>query len=78
MDLPALPPFSFFVAAILLAIIPSPGIAYVVARTVSGGKAEGIASILGAAVGGLVHVLAGALGLSLLIAKSAIAFAAVK
>ncbi|TIC79599.1 LysE family translocator [Crenobacter intestini] len=73
-----MPPLSFFVAAFLLAIIPGPGIAYVVARTASGGKAEGVASTLGTAVGGLVHVLAGALGLSLLIAQSAAAFAVVK
>ena len=46
-----LPSASFLVAAVLLAVIPGPGIAYVVARTVSGGKSEGIASSMGAAVG---------------------------
>jgi threonine/homoserine/homoserine lactone efflux protein len=71
-------PLTFLLAATLLAIIPGPGIAYVVARTVAGGRAEGIASSLGAAVGGMVHVLAAALGLSLLIAESAIAYSIVK
>lgn len=73
-----LPSASFLVAALLLAVIPGPGLAYVVARTVSGGKAEGIASSMGAAVGGTVHVFAAALGLSMLIAQSALAYAVVK
>ena len=68
----------FFAAAFLLAITPGPGIAYVVARTVAGGRAEGLASCFGTALGGLVHVLAAAFGLSLLVAESAVAFALVK
>lgn len=73
-----LPSITFLFAATLLAITPGPGIAYVVARTVAGGKAEGIASTLGTAGGGMVHVLAAALGLSLLIAQSALAYSIVK
>ena len=69
---------AFFAAALLLAVTPGPGIAYVVARTVAGGRAEGLASCLGTGLGGMVHVLAAALGLSLLIAESATAFALVK
>lgn len=61
-------------AAVVLAITPGPGIAYVIARTVSGGRTEGLASCLGTGLGGLVHVLASALGLSLIIAESAMAF----
>ncbi len=49
---------AFFFAALMLAITPGPGIAYVVARTTAGGRSEGLASCLGTAVGGLVHVLA--------------------
>jgi len=69
---------AFAFAAVVLAITPGPGIAYVVARTVAGGRAEGLASCLGTGLGGLVHVLAAALGLSLLVAESALAFAVVK
>jgi threonine/homoserine/homoserine lactone efflux protein len=69
---------TFLLAAAVLAITPGPGIAYVVARTVAGGRKEGIASCLGTAAGGLVHVLAAALGLSLIIARSAAAFSTVK
>lgn len=69
---------SFFIAAVLLAITPGPGIAYVVARTVAGGRSEGLASCLGTGLGGLVHVLAAAVGISLLIAQSALAFNLIK
>ena len=69
---------TFLVAALILAITPGPGIAYVVARTVAGGRAEGLASCFGTAVGGMLHVLAAATGLSLLVAQSAMAFTIVK
>ena len=69
---------TFLVAAVALAITPGPGIAYVVARTVAGGRSEGLASCLGTGVGGMLHVLAAALGLSLIIAQSAVAFSLVK
>lgn len=65
---------AFAVAAVILAITPGPGIAYVVARTVAGGRAEGLASCFGTGIGGMLHVLAAALGLSLIVAQSAVAF----
>lgn len=68
----------FFIAAIALAITPGPGIAYVVARTAAGGRQEGLSSCLGTGLGGLVHVFAAALGLSLVIAESAVAFNVLK
>ncbi len=69
---------AFLIAAIVLAITPGPGIAYVVARTVAGGRAEGLASCLGTGIGGMLHVGAAALGLSLIVAQSALAFSLVK
>jgi threonine/homoserine/homoserine lactone efflux protein len=45
---------------------------------VAGGRAEGLASCLGTGLGGLVHVLAAALGLSALMAQSALAFSVLK
>ena len=68
----------FLLAALVLAITPGPGIAYVVARTVAGGRTEGLASCLGTGLGGLLHVMAAALGLSILVAQSAAAFTVVK
>ena len=69
---------AFLVAATILAITPGPGIAYVVARTVAGGRAQGLASCIGTGIGGMLHVLAAAVGLSLLVAQSALAFSLVK
>src|SRR5262252_1135369 len=68
----------FLTAAVLLAIAPGPGMLYVLARSLAGGKREGVLSALGTFFGGMVHVLAAALGISIILAKSAIAFAAVK
>lgn len=65
---------AFLLAAIVLAVTPGPGIAYVIARTAAGGRAEGLASCAGTGLGGLVHVVAAAFGVSVLIAESAIAF----
>jgi threonine/homoserine/homoserine lactone efflux protein len=68
----------FFVAALVLAITPGPGIFYVLARTLAGGRREGAFSSFGTFVGGLFHVLAAALGVSALLAASAVAFHTVK
>lgn len=69
---------AFAIAAVVLAITPGPAIAYVVARTVAGGRAEGLASCFGTGIGGMLHVLAAALGLSLIVSQSAVAFSLVK
>jgi threonine/homoserine/homoserine lactone efflux protein len=68
----------FFAAAVLLAITPGPGIFYVAARTLSGGRGEGIASSLGTGLGGMVHVVAGALGVSAIVLASAELFTVLK
>jgi threonine/homoserine/homoserine lactone efflux protein len=68
----------FLTAAVLLAIAPGPGMLYVLARSLAGGKREGILSALGTFLGGMGHVLAAALGVSIILAKSAVAFATVK
>jgi threonine/homoserine/homoserine lactone efflux protein len=70
--------FLFLTAALLLAIAPGPGMLYVLARSLAGGKREGALSALGTFLGGMVHVFAAALGISVILAKSAAAFAAVK
>jgi len=70
--------FLFLTAAVLLAIAPGPGMLYVLARSLAGGKREGVLSALGTFLGGMVHVFAAALGISIILAKSALAFAAVK
>src|SRR5260370_16396778 len=64
----------FLGAAVVLAITPGPGIFYVLARTLAGGRREGINSALGTFFGGLFHVFAAALGVSAILAASAVAF----
>src|ERR1700757_1964062 len=68
----------FLTAAVLLAIAPGPGMLYVLARSLAGGKREGVLSALGTFLGGMVHVFAAALGVSIILANSAAAFATVK
>lgn len=68
----------FLTAAVLLAVAPGPGILYVLARSLAGGKREGVLSAFGTFLGGMVHVFAAALGVSIILAKSAVAFATVK
>ena len=51
---------------------------YVLSRSLAGGKREGTLSALGTFLGGMVHVLAAAAGVSVILAKSALAFEAVK
>jgi len=70
--------FLFLAAALVLAVTPGPGIFYVLARTLAGGKRDGVLSSLGTFLGGLVHVVGAALGLSAVLAESATAFMVVK
>ena len=50
----------FLAAAVVIAVTPGPGVFYVAARTLAGGRDEGLASSFGTALGGLLHVIAGA------------------
>src|SRR5919205_1078517 len=68
----------YVAAAFMLAVTPGPGILYVAARTLAGGRAEGVASSLGPGLGGMVHVLAGSLGVSAIVLASAELFTALK
>ena len=68
----------FLTAAVLLAIAPGPGMLYVLARSLAGGRREGVLSAFGTFLGGMVHVFAAALGVSIILARSAMAFATVK
>jgi threonine/homoserine/homoserine lactone efflux protein len=68
----------FLAAALIIAAVPGPGIFYVAARTLSGGRRAGFASTAGTAIGGLVHVIAGGIGVSAIILASAQLFAALK
>ncbi|MBR9899014.1 MAG: LysE family translocator [Rhodospirillales bacterium] len=68
----------FLIAALLLNISPGPDMAYIVGQTAVYGRKIGLFSSFGVVSGAFVHVLAATLGLSAILATSALAFAIVK
>src|SRR5215813_2537066 len=68
----------FVVAGLLLNVTPGPDMAYIAARSAAGGFRSGVAATLGITAGCVVHTLAAAAGLSVLLATSATAFTIVK
>jgi threonine/homoserine/homoserine lactone efflux protein len=68
----------FAAAAIALLLTPGPAVLYIVARSVEQGRVAGLAAVCGIVTGTLVHVLAATVGLSALLASSALAFGFVK
>lgn len=69
---------SYVAAALLLVIAPGPGQMLVLTRSISAGRAVGVATALGLGVGSLVHTFAAAFGLSQLLTRSASLYAAVQ
>jgi len=65
-------------AALLLLVVPGPAVLYVVTQSVSHGRRAGLASVAGITTGTIVHVAAATVGLSALLASSALAFDVVK
>ncbi|RST73059.1 LysE family translocator [Siminovitchia acidinfaciens] len=68
----------FVIGAATLLIIPGPAVFYIMARSIDQGKRAGLVSVLGVSLGGSVHVLAGAIGVSAILMTSATAFNIVK
>ena len=68
----------FAVAALILLVIPGPAVLFIVAQSLSAGRLAGFVSMLGVQVGGLIHVVAAAVGLSALLVRSSLAFSVVK
>jgi threonine/homoserine/homoserine lactone efflux protein len=58
--------------------VPGPAVLYIVAQSIDGGRRAGLASAVGVATGGTVHIVAATVGLSSLLLSSATAFEAVK
>lgn len=65
-------------AALVFALVPGPAVIYIVTRSVDQDRLAGLVSGLGVGTGNLVHVGAAGVGLSALLASSAIAFDVVK
>ena len=68
----------FIAAALALLLVPGPSVLYIVARSVERGRAAGLISVLGVQTGALVHIAFAAIGLSAILASSALAFSVVK
>jgi len=69
---------AFVAAALIVLLIPGPGVLYVLARSLSQGQRAGLVSALGLSAGAFVHVIAATIGLSALLLTSATAFGVVK
>ncbi|MEZ4563140.1 MAG: LysE family translocator [Thermomicrobiales bacterium] len=67
-----------FLATLALVLVPGPAVLYIITRSVNQGRRAGLTSAAGIATGGLVHVAGATLGLSALLASSAVAFSLVK
>jgi threonine/homoserine/homoserine lactone efflux protein len=68
----------FALAASVLVAIPGPNHLYIVTRSIAQGRRVGLASALGVETGTLVHISAATVGLSALVASSAMAFNALR
>ncbi|MDT8429842.1 MAG: LysE family translocator [Pseudomonadales bacterium] len=68
----------FLSASLALAFAPGPGMLYVLSRTIAGGRKAGMLSTCGTAIGGTVHVIGAAVGVSALLAASQVAFVILK
>ena len=68
----------FALAAVVLIAVPGPNLIYIATRSMSDGRRAGLACALGVETGTFVHVAAAAVGLSALLASSALAFSVVK
>ena len=69
---------AYILACIVLAITPGPDMTLFIGRTLSHGRGHGVASLLGASMGNLVHTLLVVVGISALIAASPTGFLMLK
>lgn len=67
----------FAAASLAFLVVPGPAVVFVT-RSIEQGRAAGVVSAIGVQAGGLLHVAAAVLGLSALLASSAMAFSVVK
>lgn len=68
----------FIMAAVVLNLTPGADTIYILGRSMTQGRKAGIVSVLGISSGSLIHTLIAALGLTIILAKSALAFNLVK
>lgn len=69
---------AFLMVAMVMMIIPGPDMAFIISRSVSGGRKQGIATAFGMQLGFIFHILIAVCGLSAILMTSTIAFQIVK
>ena len=65
-------------ASVVLVVVPGPAVVYILTRSISQGRAAGLASAVGVNLGSAVHVMAAVAGISVVLASSAAAFTVIK
>ncbi len=71
--------YSLFIStAVLLNLTHGPDTMYIIGRSLTQGRSSGVASALGISTGSICHTVAAALGLSAILATSAMAFSVIK
>jgi len=66
------------ISGLMLSAVPGPSMLYVMSRSIGQSEKAGLASSAGLAVGGMLHAIAAALGLSSIIALSPLSFIAIQ
>ncbi len=69
---------AFLAASLVLAVVPGPGVLYIVVRTLTQGRTAGLASVAGLALGNFGNALGASIGLAAVLAVSSAAFLVVK
>lgn len=69
---------AFALVTFVLTATPGPGVLYVVGRSVGGGRRTGLASMLGIETGEAVYIVGAALGITALLATSALALSVLR
>ena len=69
---------AFLLVAVVMMLIPGPDMAFIISRSVSGGKKQGIATAFGMQLGFIFHILIAVCGLSAILMTSSTAFQIVK
>jgi len=69
---------TYLIAILILAVVPGPGVVYIVTRTLSAGRRAGLASVVGIAIGNLANAVAASVGLAAILAASSTIFLLVK
>ncbi len=69
---------TFLIATVVFAYMPGPALLYTAAQTIARGRKAGWLTVIGLHIGGYAHVLASALGLSVLFSAVPVLFTTVK